>query len=194
MNIAVCVPSHNEPNIHQVIAQIQEVIGRSNEISVFNDTDSKGKGYALREALKRVKADYYIFIDGDNDVDPKQIEKIMFFLKRYDVVVGKKQLPVRWDRKILTFASRIWIRLLFGLKCDTQTGLKGFNYRPQWELDRWGFDFEILYKAKKMGKTIKEVPVYATVSSTKSFNDIWSTFVDSIKVRWGHYGQTKRSE
>jgi glycosyltransferase involved in cell wall biosynthesis len=187
MKIAVIVPTHNEPQRDAVIAQIRAVIGPRQEVSVYNDSEGIGKGYALQQAIKGVKADYYIFIDGDGDIDPNQIRGILayLFIEGYDIVVGKKQLPVRWDRRMLTFASRIWIKLLFGITVDTQTGIKGFNYRPEWIRTGWAFDIEILWKAKKMGKRMAEIPVFATVSSGKSAKDILSTLVDTIKIRMG---------
>lgn len=184
--VCVCVPTHNEPGTRFVVGRISTAIGLQGTISTFNDTEGRGKGYALRQALKGVKADYYIFIDGDGDIDPEQIKLILPLLKLgWDVVVGKKQLPVRWDRRFLTFASRLWIKLLFGLTVDTQTGLKGFNYKPVWGLDGWAFDIEILWNAKKQGKKMKEVPIHAVVSSGKSWRDIYSALRDTIKIRWG---------
>lgn len=188
MAIAVCVPTHNEDSavLQSVIAQIRAVIGVDGHICAYNDKRGGGKGFALREALKAAKVynpDLYIFIDGDGDIDPRYINSILFLLKRYDVVVGRKQLPKRWDRKVLTWASRIWIWLLFGIGVDTQTGIKGFRYKPEWELEGWAFDIEVLYKAKKMGKTIRQVPIYATVSGSKSLWDIVTTFIDTIKLR-----------
>ena len=191
MSIAVCMPTHNEDPIviQSVVARIRAVIGESGHICVYNDEQGRGKGYALRMALRAAEVynpDYYIFIDGDGDIDPEQRGKIALHLAMgYDIVVGKKKMPTKLDRKILTFASRLWIKLLFGIKVDTQTGLKGFNYKPEWERDGWAFDVEILYNAKKMGKSMKEVPVYAIVSSGKSIRDIMSTLWDTIKIRMG---------
>jgi glycosyltransferase involved in cell wall biosynthesis len=159
-------------------------MGEQDEIWAVNDQDGAGKGYVIREGLKNANADYYIFIDGDGDINPRQISRIVYYLRcGYDVVVGKKELPQRLGRKILTWASRIWIRMLFGINVDTQTGLKGFNYKPEWVTDGWAFDIEILYKAKKAGKAMKEVPVHAIVSSGKNWKDIWSTLVDTVKIR-----------
>lgn len=184
MRVSVIVPTHNEPHRHIIIGRIEALMGHGDEIIAYNDAKGRGKGFAIRQGLKRAKSDYYIFIDGDGDIDPRQITKIMYYLKAgYDVVVGKKELPHKLGRKILTYASRIWIRLLFGIKVDTQTGLKGFNYKPKWVTDGWAFDMEILYKAKKAGKSMMEVPVHATISSGKSWKDIWSTLVDTVKIR-----------
>lgn len=190
MKVAVCVPTHNEEalQIQIVIAKIRAVVGPEAAICVWNDANGRGKGYALRMALRAAKVynpDYYIFIDGDGDIDPKHIKDILgeLIMEGVDIAVGKKQLPVRWDRKVLTFLSRIWIWMLFGLTVDSQTGIKGFNYAPEWLCPGWAFDIEILWKAKRMRKTMREVPVFATVSSGKSWRDIFSTLADTITIR-----------
>lgn len=182
--VSVIVPTHNEPQREAVIGRIKGRIRQGDEIIAFNDAEGRGKGFAIREGLKNAKSDFYVFIDGDGDIDPRQISRIVYFLRAgYDVVVGKKELPKRMGRKVLTYASRLWIKMLFGLECDTQTGLKGFSYKPEWKTDGWAFDIEILYKAKKAGMAIAEVPVHATVSSKKTIGDVWSTLMDTIKIR-----------
>jgi hypothetical protein len=103
---------------------------------------------------------------------------------QYDVVVGRKYFPKRLGRKLLTFCSRLWIRLLFGLMIDTQTGIKAFNYKPEWKTDGWSFDIEILYKAKKEGKSIIEIPVKAVASGKKGLKDIWLALMETLKIRF----------
>lgn len=186
MKIAICMPLHNEPKAltDWVKQQISVAVGPGYPISIFHDSEGKGKGYALKRAVMAVEADYYIFIDGDGDIHPFQIRNILYYLRNgYDVVVGKKGLPHRWDRRILTYLSRWWVRLLFGLTIDTQTGLKGFNYKPEWLCSGWAFDIEVLWRAKHLGKKMIETPVHATVSSGKSWKDIFSTLRDTIMIR-----------
>jgi glycosyltransferase involved in cell wall biosynthesis len=188
MKIAICVPTHNEleERITYVMSRINDTVGPGHVISKVNDKDSMGKGWALREAVKAVEADYYIFLDGDGDIDPVYLAPIAFYLNQgWDIVVGKKELPKTFKRKIITFFSRLWIKMLFGLKVDTQTGIKGFRYKPDWHLNGWAFDIEILSKARKAGKSMIEIPIHATVSSGKSWHDIASTLRDTIKLRIG---------
>lgn len=182
MKLSVCLPSFNEPNIVAFVKEIEREI-KPYEIVIGDDFSGRGKGWALKQALRQATGDTFIFLDGDGDIKPKEIHKIIKYLDKYDVVVGKKELPGKWNRKILTFASRLWIKLLFGIEVDTQTGIKGFNYKPKWKTNGWAFDIEILYLAKKKGKTMKEVPVHAVVSDRKGFRDIFTTLVDTLKIR-----------
>jgi glycosyltransferase involved in cell wall biosynthesis len=179
--LSILIPSRLEPNILKIIQEI-ECVG-PDEIVIYNDRYGQGKGFAIREALNESKGDKIIYIDGDGDINTYQLHLIIAGLRWFDVVVGKKSLPVRLDRKLLTFLSRLWIRLLFGLKVDTQTGIKGFNYRPEWKTNLWAFDTEILYNAKKQGKTMTEILVDATVSDNKTLRDILSTLKDTLKIR-----------
>ena len=180
--ISVIIPSKLEPNILRFMEDIERL--SPSQIIVCNDRYGMGKGWALREALKEAKYNKVIFIDGDGDIQPDEIKKILKLLVWCDVVVGKKDLPKRLDRKLLTFLSRLWIRLLFGLTMDTQTGIKGFNYHPKWKNNLWAFDIEILYNAKKQGKIIAEIPIKAIVSDSKSSKDILATLRDTIKIRF----------
>jgi len=181
--ISILIPAHKEPDILRFIDQIEYEI-RPNQIVVCNDRYGKGKGWALREALKEATGDRFIFIDGDYDILPEEINKVIVYLRQYDVVVGNKGLPKRLSRKLLTVLSRLWVRLLFNLCDDTQTGIKGFNYRPEWKTNGWAFDIEILYQARKLGKSMIEIPVRATVSDSKSLRDIWFTLIESLKIRF----------
>uniref|UniRef100_A0A6M3ITK2 Putative glycosyltransferase n=1 Tax=viral metagenome TaxID=1070528 RepID=A0A6M3ITK2_9ZZZZ len=181
--LSVIIPSRLEPKIYELMDKIEQDIC-PNQIIVYNDRYGQGKGYALREALKEATGDRFIFIDGDFDIQVFEIWKLLPYLEQYDVVVGNKGLPKKWDRKLLTILSRLWVRLLFNLCDDTQTGIKGFNYRPEWETNGWAYDIEILYNARKAGKKIVSIPIQAIVSDTKSFGDIWKTFVESIKIKF----------
>jgi len=181
--LSIIIPSRLEPRINEFVEEIEKVI-RPLQIIICNDRFGQGKGYAIREALKEAKGDLFIFIDGDFDIQPFEVFKLLPDLEQYDIVVGNKGLPKRFNRKVLTILSRLWTRLLFNICDDTQTGIKGFNYKPEWITDGFAFDIEILYKAKKLGKSIITIPIQAIVSDTKSFSDIWKTFLDSIKIRF----------
>ncbi len=181
--ISIIIPSRLEPDIYQFMNRLELAICPT-QIVVFNDRYGQGKGYALREALKEATGDRFIFIDGDGDIKAHEILKILPYMCQYDVVVGNKGLPKRWDRRLLTILSRLYIRLMFGLPFDTQTGIKGFNYKPEWQSDGFAFDIEILLKANQMHKSIIEIPVKAIVSDSKSLGDIWSTLIESIKIKF----------
>ncbi len=180
---SIILPNHNEPNLDFMIRKLSRLYPEA-QIIVSNDPNGRGKGWAVWQGMTQVVSCPVIFLDADGDISPYEIEKLLPYADKYDIVVGKKQLPENYFRKLLTLLSRLFIRMLFGIKVDTQTGIKLFNYKPDWSCDDWAFDIEILYRAKKFGKTMKEVPVIARISGNKNFKDIWQTLIDSIKIRY----------
>jgi glycosyltransferase involved in cell wall biosynthesis len=181
--VSIVLPNKNEPNIEVINGVLTHTYPRA-EIIIVNDPTGKGKGWAVRQGVEKASGWLLIFIDADMDINPYEITKLLPHLANYDIVVGKKDLPKNFKRKLLTKLSRLYIRLLFGIKVDTQTGIKVFNYKPEWTSDGWAFDIEILYKAKKMGKTMVEIPIKANVSDSKTLKDIWTTLLDTIKIRF----------
>lgn len=168
----------------EVYAQIKNLY-KNAEVIFADDTEGKGKGWAVREGFKKSTKDIIVFLDGDMDIEPKEISKLLPLLDKYDIVVGVKnisQLPFR--RKILSFLSRKMIKFIFHLPiCDTQTGLKAFKRKAisEWGINGYAFDCEILSDAYHKGFTMTEVPIECSVSENKGIKDILKTFWEVIK-------------
>jgi glycosyltransferase involved in cell wall biosynthesis len=183
MMLSIILPNKNEPRVIEFGQKIRDCFPTA-QIIISDDPSGKGKGWALRNGLKKATGNIIAFMDADGDINPEELFKLLPHLATHNIVVGKKELPKSFKRKVVTFLSRCFIRILFGLMCDTQTGLKVFDYKPEFNTDSWACDIEILYKAKRDGKTIKEVPIHATVSDSKTLKDIWITLIDSLKIRF----------
>ena len=183
--ISFILPNRNEEKIHDVISGI-EALGYDSEIIVAVDRYSRGKGWAVREALRHAKGEIVCFLDADGDINPKMVKRLIPHLDEFDIVVGKKDTRGRWDRYILTLLSRLFIYILFKIPCDTQTGIKVFRryvLRHGWRCNNFAFDIEILARAKYSEFTMYEVTVEANVSKRMSFRSIWRTLLETIKIR-----------
>jgi len=178
--LSAVIPNRNEENIYKVMDGLERY---ADQIIVFRDRYGRGKGYALRQALKCADGDIIIIIDGDHDIDPIWISKLLPCIPEYDVVVAKKNLPANKKRRLITLLSRLYIRVVFGIKVDTQTGLKIFNYKPSFKTDGWAFDIEMIYEAKRLGKKIKQVPIEAQASGTKSWRIVCRCLLESVRIR-----------
>ena len=188
--ISVIIPQCEEPRIHEVTEKVEKIL-RSRfstvEILIASDRYRKGKGWAVREAMKIARGAIIVFLDGDMDIDPRMILRLLPHLNEFDIVVGKKDTRGLWSRYILTLLSRIYIRMMFGIKVDTQTGIKAFwrSVMPEWETDGYGFDLEILAKAQKAKRLMYEVTVDAKVNKKMRLRSIINTFFESIKIARG---------
>lgn len=181
--ISILIPSRSEPNILKTMMAINEELPDA-QVIIANDRYSKGKGWAVREALGEATGEYIAFLDGDMDIEPRMLWRLIPFTDDYDVVVGKKQIRGLLSRRILTFLSRLYIRMFFGLNIDTQTGIKLFHRDAlmEWKSDSFAFDIEILYNAKKAGKSIIEVPVETNIRKKAKLSSIWKCFIESLKL------------
>lgn len=173
------------------------------KIVVIGYEHTHGKGYAVRYGMARAGGEYVAFIDGGGDLNPNGLSMLLEHMEWYnaDIIVGSKLHPVSKvyypiERRILSFFSRIWIWLLFGLKVrDTQTGMKVFKREvlvkilPRLLIKQFAFDVETLAVARHLGfKRIYEAPVDLTYNfqssvMSKSFLYIlFKTFLDTLAI------------
>jgi len=86
------------------------------------------------------------------------------------------------------------MRLLTGLPFhDTQCGFKLYEAKAAREifrrqrLERFGFDAEVLFIAKRMGFRCVEVPVrwsHSEGTKVSMFRDSLNMFLDLLRIRW----------
>lgn len=184
--LSILIPSSNEVNIHNFIEEIElsmvNPIG-GYEIIIASDAERKGKGWALRRALENAKGDLIAFIDGDGDIQPRMLWRLFPFLMDFDIVVGSKKMTrAPLQRKIITHLSRLYIRILFGIGVDTQTGIKLFHREAlrEWKTDGFGFDIEILRNAKRRGMRMIEIPVDAEIKEKMTWRVVCKTLIETV--------------
>ena len=140
---------------------------------VQND-GNRGKGYSVRNGLLQAAGEIVMFTDADLSAPMEEAERLFAAIADgADVAIGS-----RWmDRTRQTIHQPLyrrffgrcfnWVtRTVMGLPFkDTQCGFKAFRrpvaqviFRLQ-RIERWGFDPEILFIARKLGYDIREVPV-----------------------------------
>jgi len=144
------------------------------KIKIFHYGQNLGKGYALKYGFIKSTGDPVIFLDGDMDIDTKQVIKAIEKFNKInpDILIGSKyhiqsRLHYPFNRYLYSRILKIIIWLLFNLSVtDTQVGLKIFQRKvlakvfPKILVKRFAVDLEILIVANKYGyKKIIEIPV-----------------------------------
>ena len=181
---------------------------KSLKIQVFAYENNKGKGYAVRFGMAKATGDYVAFIDAGGDLNPNGLSMLLEHMEWYnaDIIIGSKLHPVSkvhypFSRKMLSFFSRTWIWLLFGLKTrDTQTGMKIFKRKvllkilPRLVVKKFAFDIEILAVSKHLGfKRIFEAPIeldynfQSTITNRTFLTVLFKTFVDTLAIFYRLY-------
>lgn len=188
--LSIILPNHLEVGIHEFIAEVEDKLPVT-EIIVTCDSESKGKGWAIREALAYAKGDQIAFIDGDGEIPARMLLRLLPFLDDFPVVVGSKRItraPAR--RKIMTHVTRWWFRLLFGVYVDTQTGIKLFRREALqaidnvWESNGFIFDAEIIARLQAKGFKMVEVPIECEIKRQVALKTIIRIFGESLWLKY----------
>lgn len=173
-------------------------IAQSFGAKIVKNEVNRGKGYSVKAGSQVATGDWLLFFDADYSTPIEELDKVAVYFNNYDVIIGsraisgaevKKYQP--WHKVIIGKIGNLIIRIVLGLNLsDTQCGFKLFNHRAkknfdQQTIDRWGFDFELLYLAQKRGLKIKEVGVAWTddPSSTVGIMDYFKTLSEVFKVK-----------
>jgi len=143
-------------------------------IHLIRNGRNRGKGYSVKTGFLYGKGRYLLFTDADLSTPIVQVEKLLIQLKAgYDIAIGSRALkesdiqvcqPVyrQITGKIFNLLVRVLILPEFK---DTQCGFKLFTREAALEIirrqkiERFSFDVEMLYIARKHGYRTKEVPV-----------------------------------
>ena len=164
---------------------------------------NKGRGYAIRLAALKASGDFILYADADFSIPLSNIRKFIPYMKKdYDVIIGSKKIRGAKEiikrsfiRKIVVFSHSYVAYLVLGIFVwDFQGGFKLFSKRyvdkifPYLQIDRWGFDMEVIFLAKKLNYKFKELPVrwghIENNSKVVLFRDIVRSFDEMIKIKY----------
>lgn len=144
------------------------------QMQVLALAENTGKGAAVRLGMLTAKGEHRIFSDADLSTPIEEIERLRERLHgQCAVAIASRALPESQidvhqpgRREVMgrTYNRLLQIAALKGLH-DTQCGFKAFTaeaaiacFEPLRTL-RFGFDAEVLLRARRLGWTVAEVPV-----------------------------------
>src|SRR5205085_8692037 len=155
-------------------------------VRLLENFPNRGKGAAVRTGLSSATKPIGVFFDADLSTPIDELPKIVEPIARgeVDIAFGSRALDRSlignrqpWRREQGGRVFNLIVRLATGLPFwDTQCGFKAFRLDPMRpiletaETDGFGFDVELLYRARKANLRMKEIP-----------------------VRWNHYEGSKVS-
>jgi glycosyltransferase involved in cell wall biosynthesis len=155
----------------------EQSIGEDSVVAtrVIRYEKNRGKGYAARMGLLAAQANIVLFSDADLSTPITEMPKLVDPIRRgeYDLTFGSRALDRRligvhqpWRREQGGRVFNRIVRLATGLPFwDTQCGFKAFRMnvcRPLIEtaqIDRFGFDVELIYLAYLAHLRLSEIPV-----------------------------------
>ena len=184
-------------------AQIVREYGKAHpQVLLVENPGNRGKGYSVRNGMLHARGAICLFTDADLSSPITEAQKLFDAIAQgADVAIGSRWLrsELQTERQPLYRQAfgRIFnlvLRIVLGLRfADTQCGFKAFRHAaaqrifPLQKIERWGFDPEILYLARRAGLQVEEVPVvWAHSEGTRlnPFRDGMRMFVEVLRIRW----------
>jgi len=173
------------------------------QIRLLRNPGNRGKGYSVRHGVLESRGEWILFTDADLSAPIEELDKLFDAVRRHDadIAIGSRaldrsliQVHQSWFRETAGRIFNLFLRILTGLPfLDTQCGFKLYRRQAAHEifrrqrLERFGFDAEVLYIARRLGFRCVEVPVrWSHTPGTKvsMFRDSLDMFLDLLRVRW----------
>ena len=171
-------------------------------LRLIENPGNRGKGYSVRNGMLNAAGDVLLFSDADLSSPIEEAPKLFRAIKEgADIAIGSRWVQPETQTKRQSLlrqfygrAFNVALRVLLGLRQkDTQCGFKAFTrvaaqrIFPLQQIERWGFDPEILYLARRYRFQVTEVPVaWAHVEGTRisPLRDGMRMFGEVLKIRW----------
>lgn len=172
------------------------------QLRLLENPGNRGKGYSVRNGMLHARGELLLFSDADLSSPIEEAAKLFAAIAGgADIAIGsrwlRRDLQTRRQplyRQIFGRVFNLMLRATLGLRYkDTQCGFKAFSRRvaktifPLQRIERWGFDPELLYLARKKGFKVVEVPVeWAHREGTRisPLRDGTRMFLEMLKIRW----------
>jgi dolichyl-phosphate beta-glucosyltransferase len=164
----------NDGSRDQTADIVREFAAGAPEVRLLENPGNRGKGYSVRHGLLESFGEIVMFTDADLSAPIEEAEGLFAALRDgADIAIGSRWLErtrqtIRQPlyRQFFGRCFNAVTRAIMGLPyADTQCGFKAFTRAAaqtvfQLEtIERWGFDPEILFIARKRGFKVVEVPV-----------------------------------
>jgi dolichyl-phosphate beta-glucosyltransferase len=179
-----------------------EYAARHPTVRLLRNPGNRGKGYSVRHGMLEARGEWLLFTDADLSAPIAEAEKLFAALRAgAQVAMGSRWLASETQtlrqplyRQLFGRLFNLLLRLLLGLRFrDTQCGFKAFTRRaarelfPRQRIERWAFDPELLYLARRLGLRVEEVPVawaHDARSTISPLRDGLRMGWDLLRIRW----------
>lgn len=176
-------------------------LAKKNKFTLITYEKNRGKGFAVKEGMLAAKGKYLLFTDIDLSTPIDEFDKFYPHLKKTNILIGSRKIKgsilqkrqgfVRENLgKGFTFLSQVTLNVYLsdftcGFKCLPKEAAKKIFSKQK--IERWGFDPEILFLAKKFGYEIIEIPVkWSNDPKTRVRfpQDIIRSLLDLCRIRY----------
>jgi len=200
----------NDGSTDNTAGIVRSFAEKNPSLRLIENPGNRGKGYSVRNGMLNARGRILLFSDADLSSPIEEAPKLFSALAEgADIAIGSRWLRAELQtqrqplhRQLFGRIFNLLLRITLGLQfADTQCGFKAFKRRaalaafPLQKIERWGFDPEILFLARKFGFAVKEVPVAWGHSGGARINPVLDgarMFAEMLRIRW--YDMTGKYE
>jgi dolichyl-phosphate beta-glucosyltransferase len=179
---------------------IENFMQTKENIRLINLEKNMGKGFAVKTGILNAKKDFILFMDADLSTPIEELGSFKEQSPNYNILIGSRKVKGAnitsfqpWHRKLAGEIFPLVVQVLGVSKMrDTQCGFKMFKREvgqrlvSKQTIDRWGFDAELMYLAKKYKYRVKELPVSwenSVDSKLNTIKDGFGMFRELVKIK-----------
>jgi len=192
----------NDGSIDDTAAVVRPYIHKHSALRLLENPGNRGKGYSIRNGILHARGKLLLFSDADLSSPIEESAKLFAALNNgSDLAIGSRWLQSELQtqrqplyRQLFGRVFNLMLRLILGLKFkDTQCGFKAFTREaaqkifPLQTIERWGFDPELLFLAKRFQMKVAEVPVawgHSAGTRISPLRDGLRMFLEMLTIRW----------
>ena len=181
---------------------VRQHMQRNAAVRLLQNPGNRGKGYSVRNGMLHANGEVLLFSDADLSSPIEEANKLFAAIESgAEVAIGSRWLQSELQtrrqpmhRQLFGRVFNLLLRIVLGLSFkDTQCGFKAFSRRSAevlfrlQQIERWGFDPELLFLARRLGFKVAEVPVaWAHREGTRlsPLRDGMRMFGEMLRIRW----------
>ncbi len=155
----------DDGSIDNTVQVVKELQKKYPFLRLIRHKTNKGYGAALKTGFKQSKYDWVFFTDGDLQFDIKELEKFLPYTKKFNIIVGYRVSRYEgFIRSLNAFLWRVYMNFLFSINvkdidCAFKLIKKQVLDKTDLVSDSAFISAELLYKIKKQGYDIMQIPV-----------------------------------
>jgi glycosyltransferase involved in cell wall biosynthesis len=195
----------NDGSSDGTAAVVQQFAAHNPQVILVENPANRGKGYSVRNGMLHARGEVALFTDADLSSPITEADKLFAALAEgVDVAIGSRWLQREMQterqplyRQLYGRLFNLGLRIVLGLNYrDTQCGFKAFDRRAidtvftRQHIERWGFDPELLFLARKFRLKTAEVAVEWAHDHRSKINPLRDGLrmgVEVLKIRWNDW-------
>ena len=195
----------NDGSSDETADVVRRFAAQDSMVALVENPGNRGKGYSVRNGMLHARGAVALFTDADLSSPITEADKLFTALADgADVAIGSRWLRRELQterqplyRQLYGRLFNLGLRIVLGLSYrDTQCGFKAFNRRAietvftRQQIERWGFDPELLFLAGKFRLKTTEVAVEWAHDHRSKINPLRDGLrmgVEVLKIRWNDW-------